>query len=76
MLWNNSQVEHHVQLRISHLLPNGRADDVDFRFRVAELAGEEGKGEGFETFHDLEVVPGADFFLFWKWTDVLVEELE
>ena len=48
---------------ILHLLPDLVTDDVDFLLLVAEHAGEEGVGEGFEALHDLQVVPGADFFL-------------
>ena len=49
--------------RILHLLPDLVAHDVDLLARVPEHAGEEGVGEGLEALHDLQVVPGADFFL-------------
>ena len=48
---------------ILHLLPDLVANDVDFLLRVLEHAREEGVGEGLEALHDLQVIPGADFFL-------------
>lgn len=58
------QMEHGVHLWIFHLLADVGADDVNFLLGISQLAGEQGVGEGFETFHDLEVVPRSDFFLF------------
>ena len=49
--------------RILHLLSDLVANDVNLLARVLEHAGEEGVGEGLEALHDLQVVPGADFFL-------------
>lgn len=49
--------------RILHLLPDFRTDDINLLLRVAQNAREEGVGERFEAFRDLEVVPGAHFFL-------------
>ena len=57
-----SQVEISVHLWISHFFPNLRTDDIDLLLRVAQNAREEGVSESFETFHDLEVIPGADSF--------------
>ena len=56
-------VEKSMHLRILHFLSYLSADDIDLRLSVAQDAREKGVGEGFETFHDLEVVPGADFLL-------------
>lgn len=52
-----------MHLRIFNLLPDVRADDLDLVYSVSGFTGEESEGKGFETFHDLKVVPGADFFL-------------
>ena len=52
-----------MHLRVPHILADLGADDVDLLLRVAEHAGEEGVGEGFEALHRLQVVPRADFFL-------------
>ena len=49
--------------RILHLLPDLVANDINLLARVLEHAREEGVGEGLEALHDLQVVPGADFFL-------------
>ena len=49
--------------RILHLFPNLRADNINLFLRVAQHTREESVGESFEAFHDLEVVPGAHFFL-------------
>lgn len=57
------QVEHGVHLRVLDLLPDLRADGLDFFLGISEMAGEEGESEAFKTFHDLQVVPGADLFL-------------
>lgn len=58
------QVKHCVHFRISHLLPDLGADDIDFFLRVPQCAREQCVGESFEAFFDLEVVPGANLFLF------------
>ena len=52
-----------VHPRILHLFPNLRADNINLLLRVAQHAREKSVGESLEAFHDLEVVPGADFFL-------------
>ena len=52
-----------MHLRILHFLPNLSTDDIDLLLRVAQHTREKSIGERFETFHDLEIVPGADFFL-------------
>ena len=57
------QIEHGVHLGILHLGPNLRTYDVDFFLRIAQLTGEDCVGESLETFADLQVIPGADFFL-------------
>ena len=49
--------------RILHLLPDLRTDNINLLLRVAQNAREESVGERFEAFRDLEVVPGAHFFL-------------
>lgn len=57
------QVKHSVQLRVLEILAGLRAHDLDLLLGVAEGAGEDGVGEGFEAFGALKVVPGAYFFL-------------
>ena len=52
-----------MHARVLHLLPDLVANDINLLLRILEHAREEGVGEGFETLHDLQVVPGADFFL-------------
>ena len=52
-----------MHARILHLLPNLVAHDINLLARVLEHAAEEGVSEGLEALHDLQVVPGADFFL-------------
>lgn len=52
-----------MQLRVLYLLPDVGADDLDLGLGVPEATGEEGVGESFEALHDLEIIPGADFFL-------------
>lgn len=49
--------------RILDFLPDIRTDNLDFRLGHTQVPGEESVGERFEPFHDLEVIPGADFFL-------------
>lgn len=56
-------VEVSVHLGVLHFLPNLGTHHIDLLLRVAQHAREERIGEGFETFHDLEIVPGADFLL-------------
>ena len=56
-------MKHGMHRRILDLLPNIRTDDFDLRLRHPKMAGEESVGEGFETLHNLEVIPSADFFL-------------
>lgn len=53
-----------MHLRVLDLAPDFRANHLDLAFGHAQLPGEERVGEGFETFHDLEVVPGAHFLLY------------
>ena len=57
-------MKHDMQLRVLDLLPDGRAYDIHLGFRIPKFAGKESQFVGFETFHYLEVVPGADFLLF------------
>lgn len=57
------QSEIRMHARILHLLPDLVANDVNLLARVLEHAREERVGEGLEALHDLQVVPGADFFL-------------
>ena len=59
-------MRHHMQLRILHLLPDGRANDIDFRFRVSQFAGEKSEFVRFESLHYLEVIPGTNLFLLGK----------
>ena len=59
----NLHVKVSVHLRVLHLLPNLGTDHIDLLLRVAQLAREKSIGEGFEAFHDLEVIPGADLLL-------------
>ena len=56
-----SKVSMHA--RILHLLPDLVTNDINLLLRVLEHAREERVGEGLETLHDLQVIPGADFFL-------------
>lgn len=56
-------MEHDVHLRVFDFLPDVGAKDFDFGLGISKMAGEEGISEAFETFHDLEVIPGAHFFL-------------
>ncbi len=60
----NSQMEHCMHIRVLHFSPDVGTDDIDLLLRVSKLASEECIGEGFETLADLQVIPGADFFLF------------
>lgn len=62
-IWTTLQIEISVHLGGFHLFPDLRTYDIDLLLRVAQNAREESVGERFETLHDLEVVPGADFFL-------------
>lgn len=52
-----------MHLGIFHLLPDLRTHNIDLLLRIAQRTGEKTISKSFETFHDLEVVPGADFFL-------------
>ena len=56
-------MKHGMHFRILHFFPDIRTDNLDFRLGHSKVPGEESIGEAFEAFHDLEVVPGADFFL-------------
>lgn len=56
-------MKHGMHRRILDLLPNVRTDDFDLRLGHPQMPGEESVGEGFETLHNLEVIPRADFFL-------------
>lgn len=67
------QVHHGVHLRVLEVFTSLRAHGLDFLARVAEGAGEDGVGEGFEAFGALEVVPGAYFFLWRGWLEGVVE---
>ena len=49
--------------RILHLLPDLVANHINLLFRVLQHPREERVGERLETLHDLQVIPGADFFL-------------
>lgn len=57
------QIKHGMQFGIFYFAPDVGADDVDFLLGVAQLAREDGVGECFETFGDLEVVPCSYGFL-------------
>ena len=62
--WNfalQSKISMHA--RILHLLSDLVTNDINLLLRVLEHAREERVGEGLETLHDLQVIPGADFFL-------------
>ena len=59
----DSHVEVSVHLGVLHLLADLGTDDIDLLLRVAQNAREKSIREGFEAFHDLEVVPGADLLL-------------
>ena len=52
-----------MHLRILHLLPDLVTNHINLLFRVLERLREDLVGEGLETLHDLQVIPGADFFL-------------
>ena len=52
-----------MHLRILHLLPDLVTNHINLLFRVLVHPREEPVGEGLETLHDLQVIPGADFFL-------------
>lgn len=52
-----------MHVRIFHLSPDLRTNDIDLLLRVVQKTREKSVKESFETFRDLEVVPGADFLL-------------
>lgn len=52
-----------MHVRVLHLVPDQRTDDIDLPLRVAENTREEGISESFEAFVNLEVIPTTDFFL-------------
>lgn len=52
-----------MHLGTLHFFPDLRAYDIDLLLRIAQNTREKSVGESFETFHDLKVVPSADFFL-------------
>ena len=52
-----------MHIGIFHFCPDLRTDDIDLSLRVVQKTREKSVEGSFETFHDLEVVPGADFFL-------------
>ena len=52
-----------MQLRILQLSSNLRTKHIHLPLRIAQLTREERVPESFETFLNLQVVPGADFFL-------------
>lgn len=53
-----------MQFRVLYLSPDLGADNIDLPLRVSKVASKECIGEGFETLRDLQVIPGANFFLF------------
>ena len=59
----DSQVNHAMNSWILELSSDLGADDLDFFDAVAQFAREECVGECFEAGADLQLVPGADFFL-------------
>ena len=61
--WVAIQMEISMHVRIFHFSPNLRTNDIDLLLRVVQKTCEKGVKGSFETFRDLEVVPGADFFL-------------
>lgn len=62
--WLNSQMEHCMQFRVLHLSSDLGTDNIDLLLRIPKVASKECIGESFETLGDLQVVPGANFFLF------------
>lgn len=63
----NVQMKQGVHFWILDFPPDIGADDVDFLLRIAQLARENGVGECFQTFGDLEIIPCPDVFL-WAWS--------
>lgn len=65
-LWSllNSQMEHCMHIRVLHFSPDVGTDNIDLLLRVSKLASEECIGESFKTLADLQVIPGANLFLF------------
>ena len=57
------QMEHSMHLRVLHLSPDLRAENIHFSLRIAQLPREESVPERLKAFLDLQVVPGANFFL-------------
>ena len=61
--WVALQMEISMHVRILHFPPDLRTNDIDLLLRVVQKTREKSVKGSFETFRDLEVVPGADFFL-------------
>ena len=61
--WVDLQVKVDVYPRILHLLPDLRTHHINLLLRVAQSTLEDDISESFETFHDLEEIPGPNFFL-------------
>lgn len=57
------QIKHDMQFRILQLPSDIGADDIDFLLRISQLTREDGVGERFQTFRDLEIVPSPHRFL-------------
>ena len=57
------QIEHGVHLRILHLGTDLCTHNIDLLLRIAQLSSEDSVGESLKTFADLQIVPGANFFL-------------
>ncbi len=56
-------MEHSMHLWVFHLCSNFGAEHIDLLSRIAQLTREECVPECFETFLNLQVIPGTDFFL-------------
>lgn len=53
-----------MHIRVLHFSPDVGTDNIDLLLRVSKLASEECIGESFKTLADLQVIPGANLFLF------------
>ena len=56
-------MKHGMYFGILHLFTDICTDHVDFLGRIAQLMGKELVQEALEAFHNLQVIPCADFFL-------------
>lgn len=64
MIVADLQMEHSMHLRVLHLRSDLSTDDIALLLRVAQLTREKRIRESFESFRDLQVVPGANLLLF------------